>query len=192
MIITFFVMVILLSAVLAISIILYSEIKVNRNMSQSMVGFYAADAGIEKILYYDRQVRWMEITHKACQQDSDCSAGDVCQNNLCATPSSRGMCTMYVPDINSNPNACVTDQFPDNPNEEHSIYCTPTTDPTNNQGCDPDRCDDCTISFTSFFDNRYYSVTDTVDPSGFTIRSKGTFGTAGRKVEILITSTPPQ
>lgn len=56
LIMTFFIMIIILSVVLAISIILYSEIKIIRNMGNSVVSFYAAESGIEKVLYYDRQV----------------------------------------------------------------------------------------------------------------------------------------
>jgi len=55
LIITFFVLVIILAVVLSISVILYSEIKIIRNIGDSVVAFYAADSGIEKALYYDRQ-----------------------------------------------------------------------------------------------------------------------------------------
>jgi len=54
LIITFFVLVIILAVVLSISIILYSEIKIIRNIGDSVVAFYAADSGVEKTLYYDR------------------------------------------------------------------------------------------------------------------------------------------
>lgn len=56
LIITFFIMIIILSVVLSISILLYSEVKIIKNMSDSMVSFFAADSGAEKVLYYDRQV----------------------------------------------------------------------------------------------------------------------------------------
>lgn len=56
LIITFFILVIILAAVLAISTILYGEIKVIRNMGNSVVAFYAADSGVEKTLYYDRKI----------------------------------------------------------------------------------------------------------------------------------------
>lgn len=54
--ITFFIMIIVLSVILSISVILYSEIKVIRNMGDSVVAFYTAASGVEKILYYDRKV----------------------------------------------------------------------------------------------------------------------------------------
>jgi len=56
LIITFFILVIILAVVLSISVILYSEIKIIRNIGDSVVAFYAADSGVEKTLYYDRQV----------------------------------------------------------------------------------------------------------------------------------------
>ena len=56
LIISFFIMVIILSVVLSVSALLYSEIKVIRNIGNSVVSFYAADSGIEKLIYYDRKV----------------------------------------------------------------------------------------------------------------------------------------
>lgn len=56
LIMAFFVMVIVISVVLSVSSLLYSEIKIIRNMSDSVISFYAADSGIEKLLYYDRKV----------------------------------------------------------------------------------------------------------------------------------------
>lgn len=56
LIMAFFVMVVVISVVLSVSSLLYSEIKIIRNMSDSVVSFYAADSGIEKLLYYDRKV----------------------------------------------------------------------------------------------------------------------------------------
>src|SRR3989339_347597 len=56
LIIVFFMMMIILAVVLSISIILYSQIKVIRNIGDSVVAFYIADSGIEKTLYYDRKI----------------------------------------------------------------------------------------------------------------------------------------
>lgn len=56
LIITFFVLVIVLAVVLSISVILYNELKIIRNIGDSVVAFYAADSGVEKTLYYDRKV----------------------------------------------------------------------------------------------------------------------------------------
>lgn len=56
MIIVFFIMIILISVVLSVAVLWYNEIKIIRNASDSVVSFYAADSGIEKVLYYDRKV----------------------------------------------------------------------------------------------------------------------------------------
>ncbi len=56
LIMAFFVMIIILSIIFSVSIILYSEIKVIRNIGDSVVAFYVADSGVEKTLYYDRKV----------------------------------------------------------------------------------------------------------------------------------------
>lgn len=55
LIITFFILTIILAIVLSISILLYNEIKIIRNIGNSVVAFYAADSGVEKVLYYDRK-----------------------------------------------------------------------------------------------------------------------------------------
>lgn len=57
LIITFFILTMVLAAVLAISVILYSEIKIIRNIGNSVTSFYAADSGVEKVFYYDRKER---------------------------------------------------------------------------------------------------------------------------------------
>jgi Tfp pilus assembly protein PilX len=56
LIITFFIMIIVLAVLLSISIILYSEVKIVRNIGDSVVAFYVADSGVEKTLYYDRKI----------------------------------------------------------------------------------------------------------------------------------------
>jgi len=56
LIITLFIMIIILGVVLFISALLYSEVKIIKNIGDSMIAFYAADSGAEKVLYYDRQV----------------------------------------------------------------------------------------------------------------------------------------
>jgi len=79
LIITFFIMIIILSVVISISTILYSEIRIIRNIGNSVVAFYAADGGVEKVLYYDRHV--------------------------IPTGASRGLCSMC--DIVNNADACT-------------------------------------------------------------------------------------
>jgi Tfp pilus assembly protein PilX len=56
LIITFFIMIIVLAVLLSISIILYSEVRIVRNIGDSVVAFYVADSGVEKTLYYDRKI----------------------------------------------------------------------------------------------------------------------------------------
>ncbi len=53
--ITFLIMGIALSIVLGVSVILVSEIKVIREMGNSVKAFYAADTGIEEIIYFDNK-----------------------------------------------------------------------------------------------------------------------------------------
>lgn len=78
LIITFFIMVIVLAVVLAVSSILYSEIKIIRNIGDSVVAFYAADSGVEKTLYYDRK-----FEGGACNLCQNCPEDD-CKN--CVPP----------------------------------------------------------------------------------------------------------
>jgi len=55
LIIIFFILTIILAIVLNISILLFNQIKIIRNIGNSVVAFYAADSGVEKVLYYDRK-----------------------------------------------------------------------------------------------------------------------------------------
>lgn len=171
LIITFFIMIVILAVVLSISTILYSEIKIIRNMGNSMASIFAADSGIEKVLYYDRQV--------------------------IPTGATRGLCTMYLFDPEVNPNACRTNEYV--PNLDSSVYCEP--DPAfivpqegSDHGCDADVCSDCTIKFSTTFDNLTYYVTATVRPSGdlsiFQIESRGAFGSAQRQIQAITETVP--
>ena len=75
LIITFFIMIIILSVILSVSVILYSEVKVVRNIGNSVVSFYAAESGIEKVLYYDRQVIPSGTTRGLCSILNSCIPG---------------------------------------------------------------------------------------------------------------------
>jgi hypothetical protein len=81
------------------------------------------------------------------------------------------------------------------------VYCNPNTDfalpavidPANHpDGCDPDVCNSCQISFSTDFDNRKYEITATVSPaedekiSDLNIKSKGFFSSTERGIETLI------
>lgn len=81
LIITFFIMVIILSAVLAISAILYSEIKIIRNIGNSVAAFYLADSGVEKTLYYDRQEIPEEASRGICNICETSSGWAECSDN---------------------------------------------------------------------------------------------------------------
>ncbi|MFA6190361.1 MAG: hypothetical protein WC711_02485 [Candidatus Staskawiczbacteria bacterium] len=184
LIITLFIMIIILSVVLSISALLYSEIKVIRNIGNSVIGLYAADSGIEKVLYYDWNVRPTITNGKKAE---------------------RGLCSMY--DISNNYNtACKSDPNSTSPTE-HSIYCQPNNgfespQPGDNNptiGCNPEVCDDCTISFSSVInagdtnssdDDISYSTEARVYSAGdvdkFEISSKGFYGGAGRQIQIVI------
>lgn len=76
LIITFFIMVIVLAVVLGISVILYSEIIVVRNMGNSVISFYSADSGIEKVLYYDRMILPAGAGRGLCSICSTCGTGN--------------------------------------------------------------------------------------------------------------------
>lgn len=204
LIITFFVMIIILAVVLSISVILYSEVKVIRNIGNSMASLYAADSGIEKVLFYDRQVLPILSTSNSCTYDDDCTSPYVCQNSVCTKFEKRGLCFMFDP--TDNPNFCDEDDNEGNNTIEHSGFChvievTPTDSP-NNVGCNRDNCTNCKISFETTFDDRKYTTTAIVSPninlisSDLQIDSKGVFpkgviGGAGRQIRVSINLLNP-
>jgi len=168
LIITFFIMIIIVSVVLSISVILYSEVKVIRNIGNSVVSLYAADSGIEKVLYYD----WQVIPFEA---DG-------------VTPVPRGLCSMLD---SKNPNGTDSAKYCNNadaPPYDSSVYCDSPKPSSFTVGCDPSVCDDCTISFKSDLGTgSSYTTKAIVYPTGnFEIDSGGSFGGSGRKIQILI------
>jgi len=169
LIITFFIMVMILSVVLSISVLLYSEVKIIRNIGSSTTSLYAAESGIEKVLYYDRQV--------------------------IPSGAARGLCSMYLYNPVNNPKACRDSG--DARNFDLSVYCDHSTIPPvsgSADGCKPDVCNNCTVIFDTSFDSRKYTVTATVAPDvdttktnpDYNITSKGVFGGAERQIQILI------
>jgi hypothetical protein len=187
LIMTFFIMVIILAVVLSISLLLYGEIKVTRNIGSSMESLYVAESGIEKIFYYDRQVL------PTVEGEGKTAA--------------RGLCSMYSQDAN-NLNACIPDQSPNTTGVDHSIYCnntvlpqvaTEVSDPLHNpNGCSPDTCNDCKISFSTTLNsasNKAYYATAQITPLAdgsfsFQVESKGNFGSVARQVEVVSNETP--
>ena len=185
LIIAFFVMTIILAVVLSITTLLYQEIKMIRNIGNSVVAFYAADSGVEKVLYYDRKV----IPEGA--KRGLCSMFAYSAENLLACPKSNNVsgldsgvyCNQYV-DANTN----VTAEF---------LQPTDTTNYPN--GCDADKCNACKISFTTTYspdavanNDRTYNTVATVSPieneeySTLTIDSTGLFRSLSRKVELYM------
>ncbi|OGZ70466.1 MAG: hypothetical protein A2904_01640 [Candidatus Staskawiczbacteria bacterium RIFCSPLOWO2_01_FULL_33_9] len=87
LIITFFILTIILAIVLSVSVLLYGQIKIIRNIGNSVVAFYSADSGVEKILYYDRKqipvggVRGICNICNACLQN--CTPGVDCDESDC-------------------------------------------------------------------------------------------------------------
>ncbi|MCX6719976.1 MAG: pilus assembly PilX N-terminal domain-containing protein [Candidatus Staskawiczbacteria bacterium] len=175
LIITFFIMIIALAVVVSISTILYSEIKIVRNIGNSTGAFYAADSGIEKVLYYDYQTKAMGGT--------------------------RGLCAMY--DSVNNPEACQ--KKIDTPTLDPSISCEPVAPKSlstdQHDGCNPQVCDACEISFKTNFDvsgNYYYTATAQIltvedeitgeKTSNFTVESKGTNLGSQRQIEVLLST----
>ena len=55
LIIVFFIMMILLSVVLSISTILYTQLKNIRNTNDSVISYYAAESGVESFRYDQKQ-----------------------------------------------------------------------------------------------------------------------------------------
>ncbi|MBU1570878.1 MAG: pilus assembly PilX N-terminal domain-containing protein [bacterium] len=144
LIITFFVMVIILGISLSMSAILYSEIRIIRNIGNSVLAFYAAESGVEKVLYYDKKVLPV-----------------VADENV----EVRGLCYMCQ---NNNPDACA--QEPVGGGGDRSIYCNNCNAlplDTGLEGCNPDICNNCEVTFeTNINDDRRYEVTATVSPFG--------------------------
>jgi hypothetical protein len=209
LIITFFVMIIILSVVLSVSALLYSEIKVIRDIGNSVVSFYAADSGVEKVLYYDDQVLPATITCDPSDPSSvlKCLSNQTCgSNGVCTPVPTRGLCTMYPYDTNLNNCPSASDASKLN----SSIYCQPDTSinggrpkPLATNGCDPDTCSDCQVAFNTTLNNgaSYYATAkvfpssnalSAAENSNFVIYSRGNFGGASRQIEILISALKPK
>jgi len=103
LIIAFFSLTILLVTVLSISTILFNEVKIISNASNSILSFYASSSGIEKTLYYaNKQIPAGGYTG-ICNICNTCSSAD-CQNCTTTPLASLGC------DITSCGNCQVTYQ----------------------------------------------------------------------------------
>ena len=157
LIITFFITVIILLVVLSISIILYSEVKVMRNVGNATISYYAGESGIEKVLYYDRQA---------------IPAG-----------AQRGLCSIFAstscPSSGSGDSSIYCTQTPNSKDCNGSAL--DTTD------CNPNTCAECSISFsTTLNTGKTYCLTAGVKPGTFLdVTAGGSFGGTSRKIEII-------
>src|SRR3989344_5111408 len=96
LIISFFIMTIILAIVLGISTILFNEIKIISDISNSVSSFYAADTGIEKTLYFDRKQVTIGAVSGICNICNICNDSNIdpvtyC-NNCTTTPLASGGC----------------------------------------------------------------------------------------------------
>ena len=185
LIITFFIMIIILAVVFSISALLFSQIKLIKNMGSSIISLDAADSGVEKVLFYDRQVLPVVKENPDGMQ----------------ILAKRGLCAMYPYSETDNKNACPKSS--DIANFDSSLYCEPNInfsapvliDPVKHpDGCDIDVCDDCKISFTTTLNsNTTYTVDASVFPSdedtsaNFQIDSRGTYSGAQRQIRVFNT-----
>lgn len=188
LIITFFIMIIILAVVLSVSVLLYGEIKVIRNIGNSVLGFYAADSGVEKVLFYDWQVLPITDTVEGIP-----------------VYAKRGLCSMVDYNLDNNPNACRSKDSA--PGYDDSVYCSGLAellDGANADGCDWDVCNNCKVTFNtnyaSLFGEKEYRVVASVSPhsinvngidepdgsTDLTIDSRGGFGTALRQIRVFI------
>lgn len=195
LIITFFIMIIILAVVLSVSIILYSQVKVIRNIGSSVVSYYIGESGIEKVLYYDRQV--LPNNGIYCSSSADCSASPyiACNNGICTIApyndiecESNADCINAPYNICNSNNVCSTVNWPrglcsmfditKNPNNycksddnsgADNIFCNNSSPNTFTGTCSYDNCTDCTISFNTVFDTntgKSYSTTARIYNNG--------------------------
>jgi len=85
LIIIFFIMTIILAAVLGVDTIIFNEVKIMSDSGNSVTALYAADTGIEKTLYFDRKQLPAGGTRGFCNTCNACSGSD-CVNCILTTP----------------------------------------------------------------------------------------------------------
>lgn len=167
-------MIIVLAIVLSLSIILYSQAKVIRNIGDSVISLSAADSGIEKVLYYDYQV---------------------VPDDGVAT---RGLCAICLSGLNTSPTCPTNDDDTVNCLSCESRIIDDNADGKHSDGCDPDVCNYCEVTFKTEYNDRSYQVWGDVFTSedglstDFMIRSSGAYESAQRQIEILNTAAHPE
>lgn len=123
LIITFFILTIILAVVLSMSVVLYREIKIVRNIGNSVVSFYAADSGIEKVLYYDRKEKPIDVKSGVC---GICATEDpTCPDSSPIDQSMDCICDLPV-GLDCDPESCESCDisFSTNLNDEAVYYIT--------------------------------------------------------------------
>ncbi len=170
LIITFFIMTIILSVVLGLSLILYSQLKIIKNIGNSVAAFYAADSGMEKTLYYIRN----KIPDGVVVGTSGlCNLCDTCVSN-----SSPFKCEDCRETSTSGLNGC-----------EYS-------DPNSGSG-DFAPCSSCSVSFWTSIDGtqrKKYDITANISPrqeeedmiQRTDITAKGYYDDTSRALEIIV------
>lgn len=97
LIILFLAMTVILAIVLAITTILFREIKIIRNTGESVSSFYAANTGVEKTLYFDRHQVPAGATHGLCNVCNVCTGAATDSGLHCSscttTPLAVGGCS---------------------------------------------------------------------------------------------------
>lgn len=183
LIITFFIMIIILAVAFSVTSLLYGQVKIIRNIGNSIVSIYAADSGIEKVLYYDRII----FPHIEIEGGEEGEMAEI----------ARGLCTMYLYHPFYNYQACID---PENNEDvevaDDSMYCLDAIDPEagigSQDGCDPTVCDNCKISFYAEYNGIKHYVTAFVKPSvdgqssNFEIESRGVYGSSERLIKVSI------
>lgn len=201
LILTIFVMVILLAVVLFISLLLYTEVRNVKNLSDSVTAFFAADSGVEKVLYYDRNVLLTIDTGNVCDDgDNPCPSEQTC-DGTCKYTATRGLCTMgdagacQEGDTSLACNGLVREGAGDGGEIYDYLYNSSELNPDDYlDGCDPGVCNACQVSFDTELNDKTYHTVAKVYPSAdgaftdFDIKSRGSFERSSRRVEVHISS----
>jgi hypothetical protein len=163
LIITFFIMIIILAVVIMTSTLLYSGIRILRNVSNSIVAYYVSESGLEKVFYYDRKVLPSGASRGLCSMFNSVNNPDYCQQD----PGGQSQHSIYC----NSPLMTVIDAA-HNPN-----------------GCSPAICNSCQIEFeTTISGNDKYKVKANVTLNGektnFYISSTGNKENTSRAIEV--------
>lgn len=128
LIVTFLIMTILLGVVLSPSVILFNEIKIIRNIGDSVAAFYAAETGTERTMYFDRKQIPIGAERGFCSICSTCSSND-CQD--CSVASTKvggnGCDPMTCDNCQITYKAAFDSTTPDE--KTYSVNATVTPDP---------------------------------------------------------------